>query len=229
MSEQPAKSSDLGVRIASAIAMIALAGGAYLAGGWAFRILVGAVAVGALWEWRALANRAFEAPGLQTAWTIFGMLYIGAAAACLAYLADTANEAVPVILGVVIATDVGAYFVGRSIGGPKIAPAISPSKTWAGLIGGMTSAALFLAFCMQRFGPPVDANLLTFALFGAALAVVAQAGDFLESWLKRKAGVKDSGALIPGHGGLLDRMDGMLPVIIICALALACVGRIGLS
>ncbi len=202
----------------SAIAMVALAGGAYFVGGWAFRALVGAVAVGALWEWRALANRAFETPGLQTAWTIFGMLYVGAAAACLVYVFDSFSPAALWVIGTVIATDVGAYFAGRTIGGPKIAPAISPSKTWAGLIGGMTSAGLFFSMMI----PKVEGDPLIhwpFLAIGAALAVVAQAGDFLESWLKRKAGMKDSGSLIPGHGGLLDRIDGMLPVFIIAGVA----------
>ncbi len=104
-------------------------------------------------------------------------------------------------------TDTGAYFAGRLIGGPKLCPAISPNKTWAGLLGGMALAALFGYGVAQGFG---FATPLWSAGLAAVTAVVAQAGDFFESWLKRRAGVKDSGHLIPGHGGVLDRVDGLL-------------------
>ena len=111
-------------------------------------------------------------------------------------------------MAVVWATDIGAYFAGRMIGGPKIAPAISPSKTWAGLIGGMIAAGGFSAALVYYYDflPP------SLALIAPILAIVAQAGDFYESWMKRRAGVKDSGTLLPGHGGVLDRLDGLVPV-----------------
>ncbi|MBP6111197.1 MAG: phosphatidate cytidylyltransferase, partial [Sphingobium sp.] len=129
---------------------------------------------------------------------------------------------------VVIATDTGAYFAGRRFGGAKIAPAISPSKTWAGLYGGMVYAMLVMLAAVVKSksalmaGPnPIlqvfhdyPLTLAMMMLAGAALAVLAQTGDFFESWMKRRAGVKDSGALIPGHGGLFDRLDGLLPVAI---------------
>jgi phosphatidate cytidylyltransferase len=118
----------------------------------------------------------------------------------------------------VIAVDVGAYFAGRAIGGPKIAPRISPAKTWAGLIGGALLAGLVgVAVELTDFGPAAAPGTSALAI-GAALvggvliAVLAQAGDFFESWMKRRAGVKDSGALIPGHGGLFDRLDGFISV-----------------
>ena len=113
------------------------------------------------------------------------------------------------ILAVVIATDTGAFVVGRSIGGPKLAPRISPNKTWAGLLGGVMSAALAGALTAPLLG---EAGVQTAALVSAALAVVAQGGDLGESVLKRHFGVKDTGGLIPGHGGLLDRVDGLLAV-----------------
>jgi phosphatidate cytidylyltransferase len=120
------------------------------------------------------------------------------------------------LIGIVVATDVGAYFAGRTLGGPKIAPSISPSKTWSGLIGGMLAASLFAVALAMRVSPVFSMEELVLAiLFGAFLAVVAQAGDFFESWMKRKAGVKDSGAMIPGHGGVLDRIDGLIPVVIV--------------
>ena len=113
------------------------------------------------------------------------------------------------------ATDIFAYFAGRAIGGPKLAPRISPNKTWAGLIGGMIGAGVcgwLLAFWfeMEPF----------FLWSGAALGAVAQAGDLYESWVKRRAGVKDSGTLLPGHGGVLDRLDGLLAVSIVTTLLL---------
>ena len=129
------------------------------------------------------------------------------------------------VLGVVVATDVGAYFAGRTFGGPKIAPAISPSKTWAGLCGGMIAAAIWGIAATFILADVLDwrqaftvAQLPLAAASGAILAVVAQSGDFLESWLKRKAGVKDSSNLIPAHGGVFDRVDGVLPVVIIAGL-----------
>ena len=116
-------------------------------------------------------------------------------------------------MALVWATDIGAYFAGRSIGGPKLAPAISPNKTWAGLGGGVLAAGAFGAALHLWGGLP-------FVLAAATplLAVLAQAGDLYESWLKRRAGVKDSGNVLPGHGGVLDRLDGLVPVAPIAAL-----------
>lgn len=118
-------------------------------------------------------------------------------------------------LAAVWATDIGAYFAGRAIGGPKLAPRLSPNKTWAGLIGGM-AAALGFGFLLARALP------VPYRLAGLAglLAVAAQAGDLFESWLKRRAGAKDSGRLLPGHGGAMDRLDGVVPVALIVALLL---------
>jgi phosphatidate cytidylyltransferase len=122
----------------------------------------------------------------------------------------------------VVATDVGAYFAGRAIGGPKIAPAISPSKTWAGLGGGIVGASLVGWIGARLVGAGEGDELFTgltdIILFGVLVAVIAQAGDFFESWMKRRAGVKDSGKLIPGHGGLFDRLDGLLAVLFVIAL-----------
>jgi phosphatidate cytidylyltransferase len=115
-------------------------------------------------------------------------------------------------MAVVWATDIGAYFAGRGIGGPKLAPAISPNKTWAGLIGGVIAAGLFGALMHWAYGLPWR---LTSA--SPALAVLAQAGDLYESALKRRAGVKDSGTILPGHGGVMDRLDGLVPVAPVAA------------
>src|SRR4030095_10502685 len=113
------------------------------------------------------------------------------------------------------ATDICAYFAGRTIGVPKLAPRISPNKTWAGLAGGIAGAAVLGWIGGHFLGLGGD-----FLLLGATMAALAHAGDLFESWIKRRAGVKDSGALLPGHGGLLDRLDGLLPVLVVTLLLL---------
>jgi phosphatidate cytidylyltransferase len=119
------------------------------------------------------------------------------------------------IFAIVVATDVGAYFAGQSIGGPKLAPRISPSKTWSGLIGGIVCAGFAGWGVLSLAG---EAGSFWTLVFGGLLAVVAQCGDLLESALKRHFGVKDAGSLIPGHGGVLDRLDGFLSVAPVVAL-----------
>ncbi|MDP6952500.1 MAG: phosphatidate cytidylyltransferase, partial [Alphaproteobacteria bacterium] len=115
------------------------------------------------------------------------------------------------------ATDSGAYAFGRLIGGPRLAPRVSPGKTWAGLFGGMLSAAIvgFGIASYYALGVAIMAGLVA-----AGLAALAQAGDLFESWLKRRRGMKDAGNLIPGHGGLLDRVDGMMTATPALALLL---------
>lgn len=142
-----------------------------------------------------------------------GALYLGVPFACLAWLRLDAPGGLAFtlwLLLVVAATDTGAYFAGRIIGGPRLAPLLSPGKTWAGLAGGVLAAALvgglFVLF-VRGHGAPAA---LSSALLAAVLAVVAQCGDLAESWLKRRSGYKDSGRILPGHGGLLDRVDGLL-------------------
>ncbi|OYY63932.1 phosphatidate cytidylyltransferase [Sphingomonas sp. 28-62-11] len=108
--------------------------------------------------------------------------------------------------------DIGAFFVGRAFGGPRLAPSISPNKTWAGFVGGIVAAAAFGAILHVGWGLPWRLTLAT-----PLLAVAAQGGDLYESWLKRQAGVKDSGSMLPGHGGLMDRLDGLIPVAPIAA------------
>jgi phosphatidate cytidylyltransferase len=122
-------------------------------------------------------------------------------------------------LGLVWATDIGAYFAGRALGGPKLAPKVSPSKTWSGLGGGVCAALAF------GFALHAAAGLsLRLAAASGILAVAAQAGDLFESFLKRRAGVKDSGSLLPGHGGVMDRLDGAVAVAPLAALLVAAPG-----
>ena len=214
------KKSDLGVRVASALVMVLVAGTALWLGGWWWTAFVAAVALGVLWEWWGLVRLICGQSPLRAVWMIGGSFYVGVAALLLAVIGNDAvmgstdghaaiGLLVPILL-VVIATDVGAYFSGRTIGGPRIAPSISPSKTWAGLLGGMALASIVLA-TFAGFGI-IRTSILAASAAGALLAVAAQVGDFFESWMKRRAGVKDSGKLLPGHGGLFDRVDGLLAV-----------------
>jgi phosphatidate cytidylyltransferase len=137
----------------------------------------------------------------------WGFAYIVLPAYCLVVLNWIEAGLVFWVIIVTVATDTFAYFAGRGIGGPKLAPKLSPNKTWAGLVGGMAGASCFgwLAAWYFELGAP-------FLWLGAAMGLVAQAGDLYESWEKRRAGVKDSGTLLPGHGGVLDRLDGLLAV-----------------
>jgi phosphatidate cytidylyltransferase len=144
-----------------------------------------------------------------------GFLYVGIPSFALLSLSWVWEVLVFWVFVVTWATDIFAYFAGRAIGGPKLAPRISPNKTWSGLIGGMVGAGIcgwLLAswFEMEPF----------FLWMGAPMGLVAQIGDLYESWEKRRAGLKDSGTLLPGHGGVLDRLDGLLAVAIVTTLLL---------
>lgn len=167
-----------------------------------------------------IATKVAKVAGLRSSTT--GLLYAGLPAIALIWLRAQSGGFgfVLWVLVVVWATDIGAYFAGRKFGGPKLAPAISPKKTWSGLVGGMIAAALASAVVayFQQWHPILW--LAIFAGLGAVAAVVSQIGDLFESWLKRRAGVKDSGTLLPGHGGIMDRIDGLVPVAIAAAALL---------
>ncbi len=113
------------------------------------------------------------------------------------------------LAAMVVATDIGAYFSGRSIGGAKLAVKISPNKTWAGLFGGMIAAAIVSAIFAYNMTSNIS-DIYYFAVLAMVIAAIAQMGDLLESWMKRKSNHKDSSNMIPGHGGVLDRFDGFL-------------------
>jgi phosphatidate cytidylyltransferase len=145
----------------------------------------------------------------------WGLVYVALPAFALLVLGWAWFELVFWLMLVTWATDIFAYFAGRSNGGPKLAPRISPNKTWAGLIGGMAGAAVTgaLAAWFLGIGEP-------FLWLGAPMGLLAQLGDLYESSVKRRLGFKDSGTIIPGHGGVLDRLDGLLPVIVATLLVL---------
>ncbi|WP_411290829.1 phosphatidate cytidylyltransferase [Sphingorhabdus sp.] len=225
--------SDLGVRTLSSVVMMSVAIGAIYIGGYAFMALVIAVGLGVFFEYSRLVLGFAKGIPSRLMWLAGGLVYVGLA--CFTLLIFSApffgmTPAIMLIAGV-IGTDVGAYFVGRNLGGPKIAPQISPSKTWSGLFGGMLGAGLAMvaiqaAIYAMRGGHAGDGDMYLaygwsrLMLTGAALAVIAQAGDFFESWMKRRAGVKDSGGLIPGHGGLFDRTDGLIAVAFAAGLVM---------
>ena len=140
----------------------------------------------------------------------WGLVYVGGLFAGLLVLAGLANGRVLLIFSVfvVIAADVGAYFAGHMWGKHKLAPSISPGKTIEGVAGGALASAILGAVFAAVWLP--DTSLGAGALLGLVLALFSVGGDLLESALKRAAGVKDSGAILPGHGGVLDRVDGIL-------------------
>jgi phosphatidate cytidylyltransferase len=205
--------SELAIRTISGIVMILVALGAAVVGGYAFAVVAAAVATAVFYEWTRLTK------GWGAAWYLGGFLYAALAALALLWVRERADEAdgLRLLLWVFIvvwSVDIGAYFSGRAIGGPKLAPSISPGKTWAGFYGGVAAATVLGGAWVLATG--LDVVLLLLApLFAAA----AQGGDLFESWMKRRAGVKDSGRWLPGHGGVFDRVDGLLPVAILTAAA----------
>jgi|CXWL01.1.fsa_nt_gi phosphatidate cytidylyltransferase len=204
------KWSGLGVRAISGLVLAVLIIALLFCGGFLFALIVLLAALQMLREWDKLNEKE------SSAWGVAGLFYIGVPCASILWIRNIQIENVEnaglymvlYVLFAVWATDIGAYFTGRIVGGAKLAPTISPSKTWAGLGGGMTAAAIVggLSCLFSPYPTTVGGAIL----LGIILAVVAQGGDLFESWLKRRADVKDSSTLIPGHGGLLDRVDGLM-------------------
>lgn len=161
------------------------------------------------------ASRGERAAGL---WSVLGTLYIGGAAMALVGLRGFEPYGFLTIIWavlVVIAADVGGYFAGKTVGGPKLWRRVSPNKTWAGMVGGIVLA--FLIGGLFSWGT-TGTYYYQVCTVSAVAALLSQAGDLAESALKRRFGVKDAGTLIPGHGGLLDRLDGHIPAILVAAI-----------
>lgn len=197
-------SSDFIKRIASALVLAPVVLYVVWVGGWPFWALVLIAFSIAVYEGLSLAMR--------TKWVILAaplvVAYLALAVTSFVLLREMGPLHVFALLFAIWATDIGGYAAGRTIGGPKMAPTISPNKTWAGLIGGIiASIAVFVIFAQFTLAKE---DVLSLFVIGAVIAVVGQIGDLMESFLKRQAGAKDSGNLIPGHGGLLDRIDGLL-------------------
>ncbi|MGN6692308.1 MAG: phosphatidate cytidylyltransferase [Sphingopyxis sp.] len=213
--------SDLWTRVGSAIVLFAIAGTALWFGGIAFGLLLLVGGALVVVEWLALVRAMGLGSGAKMALNLLGPVAILGAMAGLWFIRDHLGMTAALwVFAMVWATDIGAYFAGRAFGGARLAPTISPSKTWSGLIGGMV-AALIVGSTLADRGGIIGVPLW----IGLLMGLVAQLGDLGESWMKRRAGVKDSGKLIPGHGGLFDRVDGLLPVALILG-ALAFAGQI---
>ena len=193
-----------------------VAAAAFARSGFAVAVALAGAAI-VLWAAR-------EDPGREARWAAAGVLWVGLPCVALLWLAHSEARRATLfwILAVVWATDIGAYATGRLVGGPRLAPRWSPRKTWAGLCGGVLSAGLvgWATAALLGLSPA-----LPLVLTSAGLAIVEQFGDLAESMAKRRFGAKDSSGLIPGHGGLLDRLDGLLAVIPAVALLTLIGGR----
>jgi phosphatidate cytidylyltransferase len=197
------KTSELKTRIVSGVVLAAVALGTAWEGNILFFLFWLAAAAGIFIEWWKLT-------GASLGWKFPGFLYAAIALAAPVVLRMDNEMGLAAILwlfAIVWGSDVMAYACGRLIGGPKLWPAVSPKKTWAGFIGGTAFAVAAATAIAAAFHAP---SLGPVALVGLIAAIVSQGGDLFESSLKRRFGVKDSGTLIPGHGGLMDRLDGFV-------------------
>ena len=203
--------SELAVRAATGAVLIAAALLAAVVGGTIFAVFVAAVATLMFYEWTRLTR------GWGTSWYLSGFVYAVIPALALLWIRERDAHGLALLVWAFIvtwATDIVAYFAGRRFGQRKLAPGISPNKTVEGLYGGIAAATLFGG----AWALATDLGIALLAL-APVLAIAAQAGDLFESGMKRRAGVKDSGALLPGHGGALDRLDGLVPVATLTAAA----------
>jgi phosphatidate cytidylyltransferase len=201
------------LRIVSAVVLAPVAIYTAYLGGWPFTVFWAAAAVAVLWEWLSLVT----GPG----WIIAGIGY--AAVMLLAPILLRADPAygffaMVLLFAIVWTTDVLGYFAGRAIGGPKLLPAVSPKKTWSGAIVGALGAMIVAVLVVSLF----DAfNRTAIAVIALLLSVLAQFGDLFESWVKRQFGAKDASHLIPGHGGVMDRLDGFWAAALVgCVIGL---------
>lgn len=215
------KHTGLKARVASALVMAVVALTLIVLGGWYFAVMMMAAAVVALYEWFGLA-RDDKSPYLVMA---IGGLYLPLCFASYIFLRFGFDQGAWLAIAAVLAvsaSDTGAYFMGKAIGGPKMAPVISPKKTWAGFAGAVLFSGLMLVlllFLSPYADPYIPAKMGldsgdAFCVFlaGCIMGCAGQAGDLLISVFKRRVGKKDMGHIIPGHGGLLDRVDSLLLV-----------------
>ncbi|NJS15518.1 MAG: phosphatidate cytidylyltransferase [Sphingopyxis sp.] len=215
------RKSDLLPRVVSGVVLVGIAAAELWFGGWAFAVLLAVGGALVLWEWLALVRKMTIGAPLRILLNLLGPMAVVATVAGLWIVREELGFTAALwVLAMVWATDIGAYFAGRAFGGARLAPSISPSKTWSGLFGGVIAALVVGATLGDRAG--IEGVPLW---IGAPMGVLAQLGDLAQSWMKRKAGVKDSGRIIPGHGGVFDRVDGLLPVAILLG-ALALMGRL---
>jgi phosphatidate cytidylyltransferase len=208
--------SNLALRIASSAVMAPITIFIAWLGGWPFVLFWTLAACVVLWEWTMLVRSANPAPteARFAAWMLVGLVYAGIlllGPVALRRDAEFGFAAILFLFAVVWTTDIAAYFTGRALGGPKLWPAVSPKKTWSGAIGGMVGAVAAGLFVLTLMGLAVGPMLV---LVAAALSAISQGGDLIESSIKRHFGAKDASHLIPGHGGLMDRLDGFLTAVL---------------
>lgn len=251
-------SHDLGLRLASGLALAMVAIALTWWGPWPFAVLVLGVAILMAWEWGRIVREGasdvvmavhivtvalatlltaagqpvigfivlvigaivvgFQSMGSSALFSTIGVFYVGLPALALVWFRNDPAlglTAALLILLAVWATDTGAYFAGRLIGGPKLWPRISPNKTWSGLIGGVSAAAIVAVLIGKLMQPAASSARLV--IVGLVLGLVSQGGDLAESALKRERGVKDASGLIPGHGGFMDRVDGLVAAVTVAA------------
>lgn len=185
-----------------AFAFLLLNTAAWIGRAYDTAIVISLFAILSLWAWEALIRR--------SGWGALGLAYVLLPFFALVHLRGSSAEGFHLILllfACVWGADTMAYFTGRAIGGPKLAPRISPGKTWSGFFGGLIGGVLIAWGVMAVIGYSV---LPVFFAVAAILVLFSQFGDLFESALKRRFGVKDSGTIIPGHGGVLDRIDGLV-------------------
>lgn len=202
--------SNLTLRVLSSVVLAPLAVGIAYVGGLAFVLFWTVAASLVLWEWVRLVKHAPPDRRAAAGWIALGVIYAGVLLlAPILLRRDPAFGFVAIVFvfAIVWATDVVAYFAGRALGGPKLWPAVSPKKTWSGALGG-TLGGVAAGLLVAKLAGLALAPMLVLVALG--LSVVAQAGDLLESAVKRHFGAKDASQLIPGHGGLMDRLDGFL-------------------
>jgi phosphatidate cytidylyltransferase len=203
--------NELAVRTVTGLVLVAAVLLAAIQGGNVFAMLVAAIATLMFYEWTRIVR------GWGAVWYLGGFIYALLPALALLWIRERDDQGLALLMWTFIvtwATDIGAYFAGRSFGRRKLAPAISPNKTVEGLCGGIVAASLFGG----AWALITDLGTALLAL-APIFAVAAQAGDLFESGMKRRADVKDSGAWLPGHGGALDRLDGLVPVAVLTAAA----------
>lgn len=203
--------NELLVRTLTGAILIALALITAVKGGMLFAVFVAAVATAIYYEWMRIVR------GWGVAWSVGGFIYALLPALALLWVRERDEHGLVLLVWIFLvtwSTDIGAYFAGRKFGRRKLAPSISPGKTVEGLIGGVLAAAVIGG--AWALWTDLGRALLVLA---PVFALTAQAGDLFESALKRRAGVKDSGTWLPGHGGVLDRLDGLIPVAVLTALA----------
>jgi phosphatidate cytidylyltransferase len=203
--------SELAIRTLTGAILILIALLATFVGGDVFALLVAAAATTMFYEWTRIVS------GWRVGWYVSGFFYALIPALALLWIRERDLHGFNLLVWVFVvtwSTDIGAYFAGRNFGKRKLAPSISPKKTVEGLYGGMAAATMLGgAWALEAgLGKPLLA-------FPPLFAIAAQLGDLFESWMKRRAGIKDSGNWLPGHGGVLDRLDGLVPVAVLTAAA----------